>query len=173
MNESANGRRRSGMGRLCIWSLARAKRRWRALAAVLGALLLQVGLDVLKPWPMKVLIDHVIGDRPLSPAVALIAGALPGAGTPEGLLSWCVGATVLIFLCMWALGLCGSLANIAGIVNEGGNVMGMMPHPERASDPALRETDGAKVFRSAIGHLVASVHQGQMTHQTHGIQLTH
>ena len=67
----------------------------------------------------------------------------------------------------------GSLANIAGIVNEGGNVMGMMPHPERASDPALRETDGAKVFRSAIGHLVASVHQGYTTHQTQRTQLTY
>lgn len=48
----------------------------------------------------------------------------------------------------------GSLGNIAGIVNERGNILGLMPHPERASDPVLRETDGAKVFRSAIAHLV-------------------
>lgn len=52
----------------------------------------------------------------------------------------------------------GSLKNIAGIVNERGNVMGLMPHPERASDPVLRETDGAKIFQSAIGHLVGSTH---------------
>lgn len=57
----------------------------------------------------------------------------------------------------------GSLRNIAGIVNEQGNVMGMMPHPERASDPTLGETDGAAVFISAIGHLIKT---GQMKHAT-------
>ena len=44
----------------------------------------------------------------------------------------------------------GSLENIAGIVNEHGNVLGMMPHPERASDPVLGHTDGQKIFRSLI-----------------------
>ena len=44
----------------------------------------------------------------------------------------------------------GSLANIAGIVNEKGNVLGMMPHPERAVDPLLRHTDGQKIFQSII-----------------------
>ncbi len=40
----------------------------------------------------------------------------------------------------------GSLANIAGIVNAEGNVLGMMPHPERASDPVLGYTDGQRLF---------------------------
>ncbi|HEX9006995.1 MAG TPA: phosphoribosylformylglycinamidine synthase subunit PurQ [Bacteroidota bacterium] len=44
----------------------------------------------------------------------------------------------------------GSVENIAGIVNETGNVLGMMPHPERASDPLLGYTDGRNVFRSII-----------------------
>jgi phosphoribosylformylglycinamidine synthase len=44
----------------------------------------------------------------------------------------------------------GSLNNIAGIVNEQGNVLGMMPHPERASDPVLGHTDGQKIFRSIL-----------------------
>jgi phosphoribosylformylglycinamidine synthase subunit PurQ / glutaminase len=42
----------------------------------------------------------------------------------------------------------GSAANIAGIVNETGNVMGMMPHPERASETILGNTDGAGIFLS-------------------------
>jgi phosphoribosylformylglycinamidine synthase len=46
----------------------------------------------------------------------------------------------------------GSLKNIAGIVNRQGNVLGMMPHPERASDPLLRHTDGQKIFRSIMEH---------------------
>ena len=44
----------------------------------------------------------------------------------------------------------GSIENIAGICNEGRNVLGMMPHPERASEPALGSTDGLKVFRSLV-----------------------
>lgn len=44
----------------------------------------------------------------------------------------------------------GSARNIAGIINERGNVMGMMPHPERASDPALGRLGGAGVFQSLM-----------------------
>jgi phosphoribosylformylglycinamidine synthase len=44
----------------------------------------------------------------------------------------------------------GSLANIAGIVNERGNVLGMMPHPERISEELLGGTDGLGVFKSII-----------------------
>jgi phosphoribosylformylglycinamidine synthase subunit PurQ / glutaminase len=53
----------------------------------------------------------------------------------------------------------GSLSNIAGIINRGGNIMGMMPHPERASDPALHHTDGRKVFDSIVESFV---HQSQL-----------
>ena len=44
----------------------------------------------------------------------------------------------------------GSLRDIAGILGEGRNVLGMMPHPERACDPAVGSTDGIAVFRSMI-----------------------
>jgi phosphoribosylformylglycinamidine synthase len=40
----------------------------------------------------------------------------------------------------------GSTANIAGIVNAAGNVLGMMPHPERLADPALSGSDGRAMF---------------------------
>ena len=42
----------------------------------------------------------------------------------------------------------GSLDNIAGICSEGRNVLGMMPHPDRCSDPLLGSADGAKIFQS-------------------------
>lgn len=42
----------------------------------------------------------------------------------------------------------GSLHNIAGIVNAEGNVLGMMPHPERACEPILGSEDGLRVFES-------------------------
>ncbi|NEO27678.1 MAG: phosphoribosylformylglycinamidine synthase subunit PurQ [Kamptonema sp. SIO4C4] len=44
----------------------------------------------------------------------------------------------------------GSLNNIAGIVNQSGNVLGMMPHPERASDPMLQATDGIHLFKGLL-----------------------
>ncbi len=44
----------------------------------------------------------------------------------------------------------GSVNDIAGICNEGRNVVGLMPHPERASDPALGSAEGLKVFESVL-----------------------
>ena len=44
----------------------------------------------------------------------------------------------------------GSLNNIAGICNRQGNVLGMMPHPERASDPMLGGTDGMQLFEGIL-----------------------
>lgn len=44
----------------------------------------------------------------------------------------------------------GSMRNIAGILNEGRNVLGMMPHPERACDPAMGSIDGLTVFQSLV-----------------------
>jgi phosphoribosylformylglycinamidine synthase subunit PurQ / glutaminase len=44
----------------------------------------------------------------------------------------------------------GSRANIAGIVNDGGNVLGLMPHPERASEAILGAEDGRLVFESLL-----------------------
>ncbi|HPC11770.1 MAG TPA: phosphoribosylformylglycinamidine synthase subunit PurQ, partial [candidate division Zixibacteria bacterium] len=42
----------------------------------------------------------------------------------------------------------GSRNNIAGIANEEGNVLGLMPHPERAVEPILGSSDGLRIFES-------------------------
>jgi phosphoribosylformylglycinamidine synthase len=44
----------------------------------------------------------------------------------------------------------GSQRNIAGILNASRNVLGMMPHPERASDPLLGSTDGHLILGSLV-----------------------
>jgi phosphoribosylformylglycinamidine synthase I len=44
----------------------------------------------------------------------------------------------------------GSMGSVAGIVNEKGNVLGMMPHPERASEAVLGSSDGKIIFQSVI-----------------------
>ncbi|PZX13626.1 phosphoribosylformylglycinamidine synthase subunit I [Palleronia aestuarii] len=50
----------------------------------------------------------------------------------------------------------GSLLDIAGIVSNNGRVLGLMPHPERAADPALGGTDGRRLFASLAGSFAAA-----------------
>ena len=54
----------------------------------------------------------------------------------------------------------GSLANIAGICNKQGNVLGMMPHPERAAESILGGTDGKPLFNG----LIAAALEGMLVH---------
>ncbi|ESQ74670.1 phosphoribosylformylglycinamidine synthase subunit PurQ [Asticcacaulis sp. AC402] len=49
----------------------------------------------------------------------------------------------------------GSMNNIAGIINRAGNVLGMMPHPDRAFEAALGSADGAPMFKSLVDAVVA------------------
>ena len=53
----------------------------------------------------------------------------------------------------------GSARNIAGICNEGRNVFGMMPHPERACSSILGNTDGKKIFKILFDQVLEEVHQ--------------
>ncbi|HEX6601323.1 MAG TPA: phosphoribosylformylglycinamidine synthase subunit PurQ, partial [Solirubrobacterales bacterium] len=48
----------------------------------------------------------------------------------------------------------GSARDIAGVVNEGGNVLGLMPHPEHAVDPLTGSADGLRLF-SAVAAVAA------------------
>ena len=48
----------------------------------------------------------------------------------------------------------GSLNNIAGILSEGRNILGMMPHPERAADAVMGSLDGRQIFASMVQALV-------------------
>lgn len=50
----------------------------------------------------------------------------------------------------------GSANDIAGLVNDRGNVLGMMPHPERAAEPAHGNEDGRRVFESLVGALATA-----------------
>jgi phosphoribosylformylglycinamidine synthase subunit I (EC 6.3.5.3) len=47
----------------------------------------------------------------------------------------------------------GAIDNIAGIVNERGNVFGLMPHPERCSEKILGSEDGLRIFKSIVRSL--------------------
>ena len=55
----------------------------------------------------------------------------------------------------------GSRRNIAGVTNRAGNVLGMMPHPERCCDPLLGGTDGLAIFQSITQSLTAGAERGR------------
>jgi phosphoribosylformylglycinamidine synthase subunit PurQ / glutaminase len=50
----------------------------------------------------------------------------------------------------------GSARDIAGIANEGGNVVGLMPHPEHAVDPLTGSDDGLRLFESAVAYVTGA-----------------
>jgi phosphoribosylformylglycinamidine synthase len=66
----------------------------------------------------------------------------------------------------------GSLANIAGIMSEGGNVIGLMPHPERAAEDELPSQDGLPLLKSLAGlhvlreRIAATAVAGSAAHST-------
>jgi ATP-binding cassette subfamily B protein len=66
-------------------------------ATIVGATVVSTVLTVVQPWPLKILVDHVLGDVPLRGALRTITGLLPGAGTPAGLLAWVVLTGLLVF----------------------------------------------------------------------------
>lgn len=72
-----------------------AKPHWRAIVLLSATMLIDVGLDLLKPWPLKLVIDNVLGHRPTPHVVAHL---LPGSTAAHGLLAWAAGGTVAIFL---------------------------------------------------------------------------
>jgi ATP-binding cassette subfamily B protein/subfamily B ATP-binding cassette protein MsbA len=80
-----------------LWRLLRYARPYRRdVVTVLAAMATAVLLDVLRPWPMKILVDQVVGGQPAPGGT--FRGLLPGADHPEGLLAWVAIATVGIFL---------------------------------------------------------------------------
>ena len=100
------------MRQLCLWALSYALRRRSALAVVMLTKFLEIGLDLLKPWPLKVLVDHSLQSEPMPPGLAAAVALLPGAATREGLLTWCVVAALVLFLLAWGLGLAAAIANL-------------------------------------------------------------
>jgi ATP-binding cassette, subfamily B, bacterial len=98
--------------RTCGWLAGYAWHRWRGLLAVIAIIFARIALDLVKPWPLKVIVDYGLGDHSLSPALASVAAMLPGSSTREGLIGWSVGATVVLFLVAWGVGVAASYANI-------------------------------------------------------------
>ena len=66
-------------------------------AAIVAATLTTSALTLAQPWPLKFLIDHVLGGHPLGGRSGAVLARLPGTDTPTGLLAWVVAAGLGIF----------------------------------------------------------------------------
>ncbi len=104
---------RQGTGKLCGWALSYALRRWPALLLVLTTLFIKIGLEVLKPWPLKIIVDQVLQQKPIPAWLAPLTSLSINQPTTQQLLAWSVGATVLLFLLGWIVGVAESLASVA------------------------------------------------------------
>jgi ATP-binding cassette subfamily B protein len=71
-----------------------AKPHWRGLLVLIATMLANIGLDLLRPWPIKLVVDNVLGNHPIPAALSW----LPGVSGKHGLLIWVAIATILIFL---------------------------------------------------------------------------
>ena len=85
----------------------------RGLAIVLITLIAGVGLDVLLPWPVKILVDNILGKQPLPELAVKLLAYVPGANQPSGLVAWLAFATILIHLAHNVLAMISTTAFVA------------------------------------------------------------
>src|SRR6516165_9998670 len=83
---------------------------WRALAVVLIVMLAHIGLGVLEPWPIKMLIDHVLDEQELPALLTAVFAWLPGPAGNQGLLFWVCASTILLYLAAKFTGMLSDLA---------------------------------------------------------------
>ena len=70
---------------------------WRGWVLILGVTLLSGAVGLLQPWPVKVVVDHVLDRQPMGEALAGGLKLLPGGGTPHGVIAWMALAGLVIF----------------------------------------------------------------------------
>lgn len=121
-------------GRLARYAL----RRFGSMTAVGVAMALEVVMNLARPWPMAIVIDSVLSDKPLARPLERVLDWLPGGGDKEALLLWAVVATVVVFAAGWALGIFRALADVRFGRRTQYDLAGdLLQHTQRLSISAL------------------------------------
>lgn len=97
-----------GLLRLFRWLGGYALRRPAGLAGLVLILLLKSAFEVLKPWPMKVLVDQVLGQKPATGSLGSLLSRFAASATNDQLLLGCIAGTVVLFLVGWLLSMLGT-----------------------------------------------------------------
>src|SRR5215510_10913149 len=84
----------------------------RGLVTLLVTMALTIGLEVLHPWPTKLLVDQVLGQQPVPPQLNRFLALLPGPQGSAGLLLWVCVATVLLYLAGTLISMINTYASV-------------------------------------------------------------
>lgn len=132
----------------------------RGLWVVLVLMIVGVGLNVIKPWPLKLIVDYALKGKPLPDAFSMIE-TLPGLNSSIGLLAWLSAATVLIFLTHKSINIIQGYVR-AGVgtrmvYNLGSNLFNRLQHlslrfhgRQRAGDLVRRVTTDSGCVRELV-----------------------
>ena len=82
---------------------------WPQVLLLFAMLGVDILVDLLRPWPIKILVDNVLGDKPPSPTLE----ALPGGADPRGLLVWVAIGTIAVFVIGMLVSVIQNLANVS------------------------------------------------------------
>ena len=82
---------------------------WRQVVVLFLMLGVDILVDLARPWPLKILVDNVLGAKPPTPALE----ALPGPADPRGLLVWVAVGTVIVFIVGMLVSVVQNLANVS------------------------------------------------------------
>jgi ATP-binding cassette, subfamily B, bacterial len=85
------------------------KPHWRGLAGVLLTMGLSTAVGLLEPWPIKLFVDNVVGNKHWPDWLKSVLGVLPGGDGRRGLLFWLAATLVLLFVLGTAIGMVNSL----------------------------------------------------------------
>jgi ATP-binding cassette subfamily B protein/subfamily B ATP-binding cassette protein MsbA len=98
-NHDGRAARASRSGRRSELRLLRyLKPHWRMGLSTLATIGLVAVVEIARPWPLKIVVDNVLGEKPLPGYLEGPLGPLPGSLDPNGLLVWAAVATIIIFL---------------------------------------------------------------------------
>jgi ABC-type multidrug transport system fused ATPase/permease subunit len=88
-----------------------ARPHWKSILLLLGTIGMGVVLGLLAPWPMKLLVDNVLGEHPLPEPLRDVLGILPGDDGKQGLLLWVVAGSVALFIVATAVGMLSTVVS--------------------------------------------------------------
>ena len=137
-----------------------ARRRPASVVLVVAGLLLQALVVVVRPWPLKVLVDNVLGGKPLTGWARSAFEALPGTHGTKELLALTVGATVVVFVAGWLAEILSAWAGIvfgqrltwdlAGDLFDRLQRMTLASHGKRGTGDAIRRVTVDSTSASTI-----------------------
>lgn len=161
-----------GVRRVMAALLPYALRRWPRLLALALTTLLVAGLAVLKPWPMKFIVDQALLGQPLPSWLESAVATWPGMADAAGRLWWGVGATAAVFLTAWSAGLLHALAQVAFgqrvVFDLSSDLFGRLQrlslqfHAQRSTGDTIRRVTGdcgcvSEIVRDALLPIASAV----------------